>query len=52
MNYEQRRKVAEIVLEILTDDDEGIDNLPAPDAIEYGHAIYDKLVDVGFIKEE
>ena len=52
MGYEQRRKTTEIVLEILTDDEEGIENLPSSTAIEYGHTIYDKLVEKGIIKEE
>lgn len=49
-NYEQKRKVAEIVLEVLTDDNEGVDGLSTPAAIEYGHTIYFKLVEEGIIK--
>jgi len=47
--YEKKRKVAEIVLEVLTDDNDGISGLSMPEAIEYGHIIYAKLVEEGVI---
>lgn len=48
MEYKKKRMIAEIVLEVLTDDDEGIPNLPNVEAIEYGHKIVDKIEERGF----